>query len=371
MNKSRYTPRLFSPPETRYIESFYSEGEPADGPIAFKLDRTPDFWNALKVEGDNNIVVTIFDNENDCIAAAMICSTKPVFMNSSKIDAGYISSLKVGESYKGSVVIARLFRYFKSYCANTNILFWFFSVFNSNVSGNYFFNRKSDFLPLFKPIENSITYIFKARCIKESKEHNKSVKIERLNEQNLWEVMSFIESETGKRAMVPAYAPFDLLNGKGLLTDLSANNIYVALRDDQVCGIMGIWSQNSFRRWRVDQYSKRIKMLKPLINLYSVSVGLPLLPKSGEHVPYQIFSLILIKDEDPEIFKTLFNTIINHNSMRTLYTISLLDSSPFNQYFAHKSIKMENRLFIGYWPSDEAAIEKLNFEYLYFEEGAL
>lgn len=371
MNKSRYIPRVFAPPETMYIESFYAEDENVHARITFKLDRTPDFWKALKVEGNNNIVVTIFDNEKDCIAAAMICSTKPVFMNGAKIIAGYISTLKVGEKYKGSIVVARLFKYFKSYCATTNILFWFFSVFNSNVSGNYFFDRRSPFLPIFKPIENSITYIFKAHHLRETNAYGRPLKVERLNEKNLPKVLSFIESEAREKAMIPDYSPGDLMDGESLLTNLGADNIYVALEDNQVMGTLGLWNQNSLRRWRVQNYSKTVKLFRPIINLYSSIVGLPLLPETGEPAAYQIFSLIFIKDQDPNIFAMLFNAIIDHSPKHSLYTISLLNNCPFNQYFARKSIKMENRLFIGYWPSDEAEIDKLHFDNLYFEEGAL
>ena len=95
-------------------------------------------------------------------------------------------------------------------------------------------------------------------------------------------------------------------------------------------------------------------------------------PKAGKSIRYKLFSLVLIKNDDTVVFKSLFNKLMEHESSeKCVYSLSLLKGNPANQFFQRGTVKMQNKIYIGYWPENKKHIENLKIENIYIEQGAL
>jgi len=372
IKSSRYQPGVLDRSETAMIERFLKEPSLSNRSISFELDRSPDIWKAFSVEGRHNDVLVVFDTLKNKIAGAMVCSQKSVFVYGEKIQLGYVSSLKVGVEYQGSIVIGLLFKYFKKYCQSQEAFVWLFSVFSDNDKALAFFDNKNRILPVFKPIEESFTYIFKMRVLSISSGFQTKMKIRTANKADLNSIIDFIKAEVQVRAFVPDYSQNEIGIGEGLLNGFNLDDLLISENENGICGLMALWNQYRIRRWKVGQYSKIINALRPIINFGSFMLGIPTLPKVGNSVEYKVLSLVLIRNNNEDVFRLLFNRLMkSEKSDNRLYSVSLLKNNPLNRYFKKRAVIMKNKIYIGYWPEDELLVNKLNLKNLYLEQGAL
>jgi len=368
MSKVRFIEKNITPADTHILEEFYQEEPTHKGSMSFKLERKPDYFEALKVEGTHNKVLAIYDNEEQQIAALLICSWKPAFINGESLNLGQVTSLKVRQEYKKTLVVARLFRFFKESCKDIDTKVWFFSVFENNKEGLEFFARKSKFIPIFQSINKSTTYIFKPKHIKTKS----NLRIRTAKPEDLPAILDFIKKEGKKRAFVPNYSKEQLLEGKDLLKDFKLNKLYLAFDSEEICATMGLWDQTEFRRWVAESYSKPVSFFRPLINLFLPLLRYPKLPKEGDSLQYQLLSLVFIKDDKPEIFTQLLNQLTDDNAHKNLFlSFSLTQNSPLREALKFRSIKFNNNLFVGYWHEATAEAEKLDYSRPYLEIGSL
>ncbi len=372
MSSLRFSPEVFTFPLQRDIISFFEEEEKSNAKLVYKLERGSDFQEALKVEGLTSVVLGVFDNVKNQFAGAMICSSKYVFINKKKSLVGYISSLKVKEEYKGGVVIARLMNLFKEYANDKENLLWIFSVFSDNHKAIQFFHKESKFLPLISPLCKTTTYIFKPFLIKNTQYINSTVSIKRANEKDIALIMEFLSNEGRKVNLFPYYSKNDVLNGDGLLQHFSINNLYLAFQQEKLIGVMGTWDQSKLRWWKLQDYNKIIKLIRPALNFFLKIFNMPLIPCKGTIVPYRYFVLTLIKDEDVNVFIALFNKIMADNmNKKVLFSMLLRENSVYNKLITCRSIKMKNTFFKCSWNKEENTKQLKTIEDPYIESGSL
>ncbi len=370
MKKARYIAKVYTSENKEFNGEFFNEPENTGTPLQIVLDRSPDFWKALKVEGEESFIVTIYDNLEEQTAAALICSLKNVWINGRYIKLGYTGSLKVKNAYRRGVVTVRLFKAFQEYSEQHEINCYLFSVFTDNLNALAFFNRKSKLTPIMKPIHQSSTFMFKRCLIKEQKKNVNGLTVQRASKSDVGDIKAFMKKEGAIRAFVPDYSSEDLAEEKGLLQGFKIDDLYLAKNNNGICGMMGTWDQCAHRRWKVSSYSRTLAFFRPLINPLLNLFKMPMLPKTGEALPYRIFSLVLVENDNKAVFAQLFNTIMNQ-SEDLLFSISLLNNSPFYDFFKKHRIQFNNTLYIGHWPHHEAELSALNFNNPYIEQGAM
>jgi len=372
ISSSKYQARVLTKSDTARLESFFNQAYTSDEALSFKLDRGPDLWEAFSVEGRHSDVLAVIDLDKNIIAGAMVCSQKTTFIHGEKINLGYVSSLKVGKEYQGSIVWEELFKFFRAYCGSGKPFVWLFSVFTNNKKAIHFFKKKNDILPLFMPVEESKTYVFKKRKLPVNSKLNNNIKLRFAIQSDVNDIVNYITEEAQTRSLLPEYNQFELSEGKGLLNGFCLSDLLIAEDQNGICGLMGFWDQHKIRRWKVESYSKFIKISRPFINAAGFFVKMPILPQEGKDVRYKVLSLMLVKNNDEELRKHLFNRLMrNNDSSEQLYSISLLKRDSMNRYFRYRSVIMTNRIYIGYLPEDESLIRKLNLENIYIEQGGL
>ena len=368
--QNRFQPQIISKNNNKKLMDFFNKPYETTGNIKLILERSPYIWESFKVEGHKSEVLTVIDTQNNAIAGAVILNQKKCFYYGEKIKIGYINSLKVLEKYQGKKVMGLLFKSFRKYCDETKPKLWLLSAFSDNKKAKELFSKKVESGLIFKKIKASNTYIFKKRLLT-IENQKEGVRIRDASVKDVDSIIEFLNEESNNRVFLPNYDNKELLNGEGLLNGFNLKNLAIAKKDGSIVGIMGLWDQSGFRRWKVTGYSNLIKFTRFLINVLASFKNLPLLPKINSNVECKILNLVIIKENNQEIFKMLFNYLMKKEEDSNTFSISLASDSPINEFFNNLSIRFENFIYIAYWPENEINYKKLNFRNLYLEQGGL
>ncbi len=368
---ARYIVKILNANNNQSLLDFYDKPLSNKGRISLILDYSPDIWNSLSVEGDTSEILMVNDTKNNKVAGVVILSQKLCYFHGKIHNVGYVSGLRVTEDYQGTVVIALLFKAFKEYCKKNDLKIWFYSVFKNNEKGLKLFSKSNKRLPVFEPIVDMKTYIFKHRYLPNTKDVE-GIYISPGGNEDIDDIVEFIKLEGNSRAHLPAYSVEQIHYGKGLLNGMSVSDLAVASKNGKIIGIMGLWNQSVFRRWKVMGYSNTINALLPIINISTKLLGYPKLPAIYCNIEYNILSLMIIQNDDIEVFKILFNFLMkNYKGHSKTFSISLKSDSDLIKYFSKRSVAFSNTIYKTYWKEDEDSVKELNIDNLYIEQGGL
>jgi hypothetical protein len=348
---------------------FYNIPAKTGAMIRIHLDRSPDFLNSIKTEGRNRVIYAVFDDETNKIVAAMIFNEKECFFHGDKIQVGYTSGLKVCAEYRNSMVSALLFKKFKESYMDYSPRAWYFSVLAYNKEGLKFFRKRNNIKPEFERLINLNTFIFKKRFLPVKATYGLiSIRFATKNDAEL--ILKYMADEGKRRTFLPDYTYDEIFEGKGLLHQFNYEKLAIAERNGQIAGLMALWDQSEFRRWKVIDYAKPVKLFRKLINVFLRFSGMPFLPSINENISYNLLSLILIRNNENEIFVRLFNFLMKSQTTNNkLYSIVLTENSSFNRYFRNRSIVFKSIFFKAFFPEDTKL--KDNLSNLYIEQGGL
>lgn len=352
------------------LKIFFAQSDNSDGAIQLQLDHIPDFWASMEVQGRQTNVLVVYDKLNNQIAGTMIVSHKDCYFQGRLSKTVYVSGLKLGSGYEHSIVLALVFKMMRTYYAQSGVKNWFFSVFTDNKSAISFFGRNHKLCPSFIEMGRSTTHVFKKKII--PGKSNPKFEIKTATESDVDEIIRYIQSEGRTRTNLPNYSPDELSRGTGILKNFRLNDLVLAKYQTEIIGMMGLWDQTRFRRWLVKGYSKGIGLFRPLINMVAGALHYPQLPAPNHQFLYKIFCLQIIKNDNTEVFRHLFNYLMRgESSPGANYIITLTSDSPFNPFFKRKSVSFSNTLFKTGYAENLEYLNNLNLNNFYIEQGGL
>lgn len=358
--------------DTELLEDFYlKNGNQTNLNINLKLDQSPDIWDSYSILGNNFDVLAVIDNDKNRIACACVLSQKRCYINGSVYEIGYLSNLKVGYQYRGSLAFARLLRFINEYCKKTDADCWLFSVFSDNMPVNELVKYKRMLLPKIVKFNIYNSYIFKPGSLIFRNIIKKNIELRFATNADIPSIKDFIKKTAEKKDMIPDYSVEDICNGTGLLKDFSIENLALAFNKEKIIGMMGLWDQSAYRSRSVESYSKKYRLLRPVINLAAKITGMPALPTAGNSINYKMICLKMIEDDNPDIFKLLFNMLAQRETKNTLLSVGFDQQHPFNSLFQKKCIKLQNNLYLGYWQQNSGLIKSIRKDQIYIEQGGL
>ncbi len=369
--QQRFLTKIISDNHNKLLLDLFNEPPSNNERIEILLDRSPCVWDSFKVEGSRNDIVAVIDTKNNAIAGTLACNQKTCYFHGQIHKIFYLSGLKVLKKYQGTRVIALLFKAFTNFCEKEEAKVGFFTVLRENENGLHFFSTPKKYVPESAQIEEIKTYIFKKRILK-VRNKKLDVKIKSATEADINSVMDFIANEGKKRAFLPNYSKKELLSGTERLSNFKIEDLLIASNSKEILGILGLWDQSAIRRWKVVEYSKWISFFKPVLNTLARLLNMPVLPVKGKVISYKIFSLVLIKNKDQQIFKLLFNKLIQaHSSKNEHFSISFTKNDDLNAFFKKRTVSFSSVLHISSLKKNFDYRNKINIENLYIEQGGL
>jgi hypothetical protein len=358
--------------DTGLLEDFYIHYSIQTGMnINLKLDHSPDIWASFTTLGHETRILAAIEKNKKHIACACAVSLKECYIGGSLYTIGYMSSMKARREYRGSLAFARIMALFDSYWKEANAACWLFSVFTGNATLNTLMGRRRVFFPKVEILSVYNTYIHKPSAIRFSVNRVSETEIRYAGPKDVQRIEDFLKRQFIARDFIPAYTKEELFNGKGLLKDFSIQNLALAIEEDKVTGMAGLWDQSNFRRWFIESYSKPYRIFRSFYNLGALISQMPLLPIEKDPIRYQLMSLLLVENDQPDVFTLLYRFLVGHVSEKCLISVGMAEQHPFNFLFAKRCFKMKNNLYIGYRKENAELIRSIRKDKIYIEQGGL
>ena len=366
--KNRLQPCILNADDELLVQTFY-KNLPSGGNFEIQLNRLPSFFEALAVEGTENIVIAVFDTFQKTLTGVGILSNKQVYYNGNAITLGYISSLRIKTDMRKSLVLALLYKQFYTFCETSGLYPSLISVFESNKTARKIFTNYRANGPGFKQLGKYYTLIFNQLPV--FKVHSNGTVIRKAQLTDIPLIIDFIQSEKVNYNFLPVYSNQSFNNTNGLLKNLNTSNIYLAIQNNNIVGTLGIWNQTDFRQWIITKYSLRLKYLKPIINVWQILNKKPTFPPENKTINYKTISLFITQNNNPDIAKLLLNKAIAHKRTNIYYALGLFENSEWLTKIKFNNTKLTNILYFVFWKPSEPFVTDANIKNLYIEAGSL
>ncbi|MBN2684996.1 MAG: hypothetical protein JXR40_06930 [Pontiellaceae bacterium] len=343
--------------------------ESMPGRIRVTYAREPDFFHGLGIQGTFNQVVAA--EENGKVIGFGCRSIRPMFINGNVIDFGYLSGLRSTPDAKRRLGLARGYRTFRDLHADGRCPGYISTIIEGNSEAVKTIASGRAGMPHYKDLGECYTYALALKRREKSNPHPTiRTRMLRTGEEPL-----AIET---LRTLGQRYQFFPALNendfGSTLLRDLPVTQFLIAETTDGPCGIAAVWNQSAFKQHRIHAYSPGMRRLKPLINLGLKSAGFSALPSPGEPLYHAYFCFAAVKDNDPQIMRTLIHSAraLSAQAGFSHLLIGFHENNPAARgvHGMAKSIYRSRLFFVG-WEQELEAFAQLDDRIPYFDPAIL
>lgn len=351
----------------RILRDNYMEGR-----IKLSFQREPDFFKGLDIEGNFVQVGLGRDLEKNKVIGFAMRTIKELYVNGEKKNIGYLSNLRLDEEYRGGTLIWRAYRFFKDLHRDGRAKIYLTSILEDNRLALEILTSGRGGLPPYRDYGRYISYTVGLK--KRRKNNSSDIEIRKGNKDMLEDIITFLNTEGRKRQFYPVYKAEDFLNTEGILRGLNIENLFVALKGNEIVGTIGLWDQTSFKQDVIYGYSPLIKLIKPFWNIFAPLRDFPSLPPSGTALNFFFASLILVKNNYEPVFQALIEELRKEGSKRGFESMVLglhsKDSlnSVMNQY---PSFKLKSRIFLVHWKDGEQFYNSIDKRTPYLEVATL
>jgi hypothetical protein len=343
------------------------------GAIRFSLDRSPDYFAALGVEGRCSDVLTCRENKTGRLVATGLRSVKKVFVNGESVPVGYLSGLRVELEFRSASFLARGYAHLRTLRARQPTPFDLSSVMEGNHSATKVLLSKRLGLPIYHDFGR---FCCMALALHEGRDSYAAAKfsVRHAASADAGNVVAFLNREGRSKQFFPEYQVEDFGRADGLMSHLEWSGVFLAFRGSELVGVLAAWDQQAFRRWRVTGYASWLRLSRNFLNLAAGVRRMPLLPKAG--LPLNNFSLALVcvRDNDRDIFRALLDEIIRARLARhSFFLAGLHERDPLlPELQSRPHVSLNSRLYLVDWENDNRAIENLDRQRVpYLELGSL
>ncbi len=268
---------------------------PMGGSIEVAFLREPSYFTAARIQG-RRVQVMIVRREGR-IAGVGTRALRPTYVNGERVEAGYLSDLRIRPEFRGGTVLARGYRFLRELHADGQAKIYTTVIVNDNRTALQTVAANRAGLPRYADCGRILTPILYLRApLPEI-----PADVARATLDDLPEIVAKLNEN--RLQFAPAYEAADFLDGR--FRDFRVENFYLLRRQERIAGVMGIWDQRGFRQTVVVRYRGLLAPLRPLINL----VRRPPLPPPGETLRF--FYSAFVSTDDVEAYRALLRRVHN------------------------------------------------------------
>lgn len=343
---------------------------PMQGEISLSMKREPAYFKSVCVEGHyNDTFIGRCTQSRDVVAVAS-CSEKAAYINGNIDQIAYFSALRFAESHRSMRNLTKAYRYVLEERKSRNIAYNLTSIVSDNHHAKRVLSSNISNLPRYTHFGK---YGIKALLSFNSCKSVPGLSIHQATEFDLPRIIKFLQSEGKRKQFFPHYELSDFNSG-GLLQGLKAGDCFIAEKENQIQGLMGLWNQSPFKQNIVASYSLKMKLLRPIYNAFSATRKHPKLPAINQAFVYRIVAFPLIKDDQLEVFNLLINNLLEYNKRngQAMVLIGTHELDPFYKSIMSKTGRtLLSDLYFVEDRTMESKIDNLDNRIPYFELGAL
>ena len=347
------------------------EEMPMPGFIRIAYQRAPDFFDALGVEGRSSQVVVGRDANGDRVIGMGTRSIKPAYVNGEVDDIGYLSGLRLKPEYRRGIHLARGYKKLRELHADGQARLYLSTMLNDNSVAQRLTEHRAR-LPAYHDIgQLHHMAIAPGRLSPERAAARFAIRAAR--QEDLPQVVDFLNSEGPKRQFFPAYTVEDLTSADGLLRGLEPSDILIAWDGGRIAGVVAAWNQKAYRQSVVNGFAPWFRLCRPLYNAGAAVARLPRIPPAGSMLNYACLSLVCIRNDDRAAFAALLAEVLRRMRGRHDFLIAGMHQRdpllPELRKLRHLSYL--SRLYVVCWRDGEDAFSNLDERPPYVETGSL
>ena len=343
-----------------------------DGQICLSFEKNPAFFDALKVQGTYNQVITARDTKTGKVIGFGTRSVKPAYINGKEAVIGYLGNLRLERPYRKLNLLNRGYKYLKDahHADNRNKLYLTTIIKDNSEVINTLVGKRGD-LPFYHYYGDY--YTFAVFLSKKKRYLNRTYTIVKGTEDMLPDIVDFLHVHGKRKQFFPYYTCEDFLNDE-YLKAFDTHNLYIAFINGKIAGVLGVWDQTGFKQTIIRGYTGKMKWLNPLYNIAFKLSGYSTLPSVDSQLNYFCLSFIAIENDDTDVFFSLLSYIYEayKNNTYSLFLIGLYNTDPLCRTitrFPH--MKYVSRLYLVYWEDGESCYRNLDSRIPYVELASL
>ncbi len=252
------------------------------GNITLAFLREPSFFLAEQAGSVTSQVIVCKDRQRDLVVGMGSRSIRDVYIDGKPTRVGYLSMLRGLPEVRGNIAFARGYRYLHSLHADGAVPYYFTTILDENTTAKTLLTSARATLPVYKPLARLITYLLPLRRNRLGRRGSSAVS--RIEPHQLPEAVAFLQAWNSQYQFAPVYTREDMLGQTPLLPCFSWENCYMYQEHGKVSGTLGVWDQQLFKQTVVTAYSRKMRFIRPLYNLFASIIGNPGLPRTGAEI---------------------------------------------------------------------------------------
>jgi hypothetical protein len=341
------------------------------GSISSTTDCKPSFFNAIEVEGFAHRVAVAESNKQ--IVGVVSMAKRRILLNGTSVDIGYIGSLRIDQSFRSTIILARLIHITKKWHNDGfGVRYYLSAIPQGNVIARNIMTSGRAGLPTSKDIGilyNAAIPILKHRPPRLPD----SMRVVRGSAVGAVMIAEFLNRIGKEKQFFPVYTADDIMAEDGILRGLHLDDFYVALTGDQIIGVTACWNQLPFRRTLITGYPWYLRWLKHLSAPFANILHMAPIPNPGEPLRNVVAACIAIAENNQQIFELLLNTILHneYNTGKAFLIVGLMEADPLKSVL-HRYLHIPTRTCIDAYSWDgRNALSELDGRIPYTELGGL
>jgi hypothetical protein len=341
------------------------------GDIVLSFRREPDYYLGCKVQGETSQIIKCTDDDTGKIVGLTARHRSRVFINGRETQVGYLSDLRVDPAVRRGTLLARGYRFVRELHDADPLPFYYSVILQGNVQAIATLVGARAGLPIYEdrgkihtPAIHLDRRLPDVSC--------SGVKVRRGTPTMMPPVFEFLRREFPNKQFAPCYRVEDL--GSGRLHGLLPEDFYIAVRGETIVGCIAAWDQTAFRQAHVEQYSNRLRIVRPMYNLAAHFTSLHSLPPPGSQIRFLYLSLIAVENNHVDVFACLMRHAYQDRRAGECHFMiaGLHEQDPLYAILDdYRKIDVGGRLFLIYWPEQSDCVARLDNRIPYVEMAAV
>lgn len=324
-------------------------GNPQPGAISLSFERSPNYFHGAAISAEDPEVFLLRTPGGDQRSTLGIFNigTRRLFINGELQRVRYLHDLRLDPCVRGTRALGMAFQTTRERMAEDEL--FQAVVLEENHTFLATMMRPRRMMPDLNArgsIETSLIHGRASRRFQAA-----SVEIRPATVDDLPAMQTLLNAEGPKRQYFHYHDLEQLRNPGPWYRALSVSDYYLILEDGELAGLAGTWDQKPFKQTRIADYSRPVRLGRPLYNVWAkVTRGMPL-PPIGGCLSYLTLHTLVIRNHDTQLFRMLINALLQGPGRRYdaiacgFFTADPLSHGP--RAFTRRTLLSHH--FIGTW----------------------
>jgi hypothetical protein len=346
---------------------------PLPGRVVLSVEHAPSYFLGCQTMGTFHQVIVGRDQESGEVVGMACRAARPRFVNGQVELVGYLTHLRVDRRYRGRWLVSLGYRFIRKLHADGRVAGYITIVHEENREAlGVLVHRARGSIPNYREVCRLVSLAIVVRRPKPLPRTPYDVR--RGSEAELEAIVGCLRRYGSARQFFPAYDVEDFKPGSTFTLGFNAEDFFVAYRDGEPVGVLGLWDRSSSKQTVVRAYNGHLKWGRPLYNAGARLVGAQPLPAVGERLSSAYASFACVADSSPDVFAVLLRHVYNLAAERRYATL-ILDLADRDPLLAvarrYLNVPLYRRLYTVTWEDNRDFHERLDGRIPYVDTAAL